>query len=79
MDQYIRTPLHLPHLRVRTEATNSFINDVPSYVIHGDLDEPNYREAEGESRSGLSAVGRESRSELMTKKQFEMLKNGFIN
>ena len=35
MDQYIRTPLHLPHLRVRTGATNSFINDVPSYVIHG--------------------------------------------
>ena len=25
------------------------------------------------------AVGRESRSELMTKKQFEMLKNGLIN
>ena len=43
MDQYIRTPLYLPHLKVRTEATNSFINDVPSYVIHGDLEEPNYR------------------------------------
>ena len=33
MDQYIRTPLYLPHLKVRTEATNSFINDVPSYVM----------------------------------------------
>ena len=43
MDQYIKTPLYLPHFDVTKEATHEFINGVPSYILHGNLIEPNYR------------------------------------